>query len=44
LAALDNPIRREFHLFTLLSGSRPTALREIKLGHIALPPYFLQTS
>lgn len=34
LAALDNPVRREFHLFTLLSGSRPTALQEIKPGHI----------
>ena len=34
LAALDNPIRREFHLFTLLSGSRPTALQEIRPGHI----------
>lgn len=30
LATLDNPVRREFHLFTLLSGSRPTALQEIK--------------
>ncbi|WP_315783358.1 MULTISPECIES: tyrosine-type recombinase/integrase [unclassified Bradyrhizobium] len=28
LSALDNPIRREFHLFTLLSGCRPTALQE----------------
>jgi site-specific recombinase XerD len=34
LAALDNPIRREFHLFTLLSGCRPTALQEIKPGHV----------
>jgi integrase len=34
LAALDNPIRREFHLFTLLSGSRPTALQEVKPSHI----------
>lgn len=25
LTALTNPIRREFHLMTLLSGSRPTA-------------------
>jgi integrase len=30
LAAIDNPIRREFHLFTLLSGCRPTALKEIR--------------
>src|SRR5262249_19613156 len=34
LAALDNPIRREFHLFALLSGSRPTALQEVKPGEI----------
>jgi integrase len=34
LAALDNPVRREFHLLMLLSGSRPTALREIKPSHI----------
>ena len=34
LAALDNPVRREFHLLTLLSGSRPTALQELKPVHI----------
>ena len=34
LAAMDNPVRREFHLLTLLSGSRPTALQEIKPNHI----------
>lgn len=34
LAALDNPIRREFHLFTLLSGCRPTALQEIQRSHV----------
>src|ERR1700751_2890599 len=34
LAALENPVRREFHLFMLLSGSRPTALQEIKPSHI----------
>ena len=34
LAALDNPIRREFHLFTLLSGCRPTALQEIRPSHV----------
>jgi len=34
LAALDNPIRREFHLFTLLSGSRPAALQAVKPSHI----------
>jgi integrase len=34
LAALDNPVRREFHLFTLLCGSRPAALQQIKPDHI----------
>jgi hypothetical protein len=34
LAAMDNPVRREFHLFTLLSGSRPTAIQEIKPKHL----------
>jgi integrase len=34
LAALENPVRREFHLFTLLSGSRPTALQGAKPEHI----------
>ena len=36
LAALDNPIRREFHLFTLLSGCRPGALKVAKPEHIRL--------
>jgi Arm DNA-binding domain len=36
LAALDNPIRREFHLFTLLSGCRPGALKAVKPEHIHL--------
>lgn len=34
LEELDNPVRREFHLFTLLSGSRPAALRCARLEHI----------
>jgi hypothetical protein len=34
LAVLDNPVRREFHLFTLLSGSRPAALQQIKPNQI----------
>ena len=34
LAALDNPIRREFHLFTLLSGCRPTAMQGIQPSHV----------
>jgi integrase len=34
LASLDNPIRREFHLFTLLCGSRPTALQQARPEHI----------
>ena len=36
LYSLDNPLRREFHLFTLLSGSRPTALKKIRLEHVDL--------
>lgn len=35
-AKIDNPIRREFHLFTLLSASRPAALKEAKLVHLDL--------
>src|SRR5438105_5865185 len=36
LYAMDNPLRREFHLFTLFSGSRPTALKKIRLDHVDL--------
>ncbi len=32
--ALRNVVRREFHLFTLLSGSRPGALRQARLDHL----------
>jgi integrase len=34
LATLENPVRREFHLFLLLSGSRPNALKHAKIEHI----------
>jgi integrase len=34
LCAMDNVLRREFHLLTLLSGSRPTALKNIRIEHI----------
>ena len=34
LSKLDNPVRREFHLFTLLCGSRPAALRGARLEHL----------
>ncbi|WP_454918790.1 integrase arm-type DNA-binding domain-containing protein [Xanthobacter sediminis] len=34
LTALTNPVRREFHLMTLLSGSRPTALKNVRVEHI----------
>jgi hypothetical protein len=34
LFELDNPLRREFHLLVLLSGSRPTALKRIRIEHI----------
>ncbi len=36
LAKLDNAVRREFHLLTLLSGSRPTALKSVRIEHIDL--------
>ena len=36
LATFDNPIRREFHLLTLLSGCRPTALKQARLEHLDL--------
>lgn len=36
LAAIENPIRREFHLFTALSGSRPTALKKAGRIHLDL--------
>jgi integrase len=36
LYALDNPLRREFHLLTVLSGSRPTALKKVRIEHIDL--------
>ena len=34
LKALPNPIRREFHMFMLLSGSRPDALRRARWEHL----------
>lgn len=34
LASLASPIRREFHLMTLLSGSRSTALKNVRIEHI----------
>lgn len=34
LTAITNPTRREFHLMTLLSGSRPTALKNVRIEHI----------
>jgi Arm DNA-binding domain len=36
LHAMDNPLRREFHLLTLLSGSLPTALKNVRMEHIDL--------
>lgn len=36
LAKLDNPIRREFHLFTLLSASRPAAMKAARPQHLDL--------
>ncbi len=34
LAALDNPVRREFHLFLLLSGHRPDAIKKARVEHV----------
>lgn len=34
LWSLPNLLRREFHILTLLSGSRPTALKSIRIEHI----------
>lgn len=34
LAALKNPIRRELHLFMLLSGHRPEAIRKARVEHV----------
>jgi integrase len=36
LAALENLLRREFHLFVLLSGSRPTAIKLAQVEHLDL--------
>lgn len=36
LAGVINPIRREFHLLTLLSGSRPEALKQVRVTDIDL--------
>jgi site-specific recombinase XerD len=36
LRALTNPLRREFHLLTLLSGSRPAAVKNVRIKHIDL--------
>ena len=36
LRVFENLIRREFHLLLLLSGSRPTALKQARIEHIDL--------
>jgi integrase len=36
LHALPNALRREFHLMTVLSGSRPTALKNVRIEDINL--------
>lgn len=36
LSALENPIRREFHLFLLLSGHRPEAIKKARIEHLDL--------
>ena len=35
LSILENPVRREFHLLLLLSGSRPDALKRAMVKHIS---------
>jgi hypothetical protein len=40
-AAMRNPVRREFHLFTLLSGCRPEALKLAPLTDLHLNERFL---
>ncbi|TPI78454.1 integrase family protein [Mesorhizobium sp. B2-8-9] len=34
LTALKNPVRRELHLFMLLSGHRPEAIRKARVEHV----------
>lgn len=36
LAAIQNPVRREFHLLSLLSGCRPDALKKVRVGDLDL--------
>ena len=36
LLTIENPVRREFHLLLLLSGSRPDALKKARLDHLDL--------
>lgn len=36
LAKIENPIRREMHLFMLLSGSRPEAIKTARIEHLDL--------
>ncbi len=36
LSGIANPVRREFHLLLLLSGSRPDALKKARLEHLDL--------
>jgi len=34
LLGLTSPLRREFHLLTLLTGSWPTALKTVRIEHV----------
>ena len=36
LAQIQNPIRREFHLFLLLSGSRPEVMKNVRVNDLDL--------
>ena len=44
LAAIQNPVRREFHLLTLLSGCRPEALKNVPLTDLDLSARVLHIS
>jgi Arm DNA-binding domain len=36
LSVLENPVRREFHLFLLLTGHRPDAIKKARVEHLNL--------
>lgn len=42
LTRLFNPVRREFHLFTLLSAMRPDALKKARWEHLEVKKRILR--